>query len=71
MMGKQVLSVYRKILKVAEKMPTEERRSWVKLTARRKFKESKEMKDEQEIDFNLQLAGKYCFITIILRGWNL
>lgn len=52
----RVLSLYKQLLRAAEKMPTPNRRNFVKTKTRREFKANKEAKDPEDIQFGIRLA---------------
>jgi Complex 1 protein (LYR family) len=52
----KVLSLYRQLLRAAEKMPTPNRRKFVVRKTRTEFKNSKNLTDAEEIQFCIRLA---------------
>jgi len=52
----RALSLYRKLLRGAEKMPTPNRRNFVAKKTRSEFKASKHLTDPKDIEFGLRLA---------------
>lgn len=51
-----VLSLYRAILREARQMPTDNRRQFVQKKARLAFRESKQQRNPEELQFLIQLA---------------
>jgi len=52
----QVLLLYRKIIKEALKLPTQNRRDWVRNKARYEFKTNKNVNDPEQIQFLITLG---------------
>jgi Complex 1 protein (LYR family) len=52
----RVLSLYRQLLRAAEKMPTPNRQRFVKTKTRREFKANKNVTDAETIQFGIRLA---------------
>lgn len=53
---RRALSLYRKLLRGAEGMPTPNRRNYVKRKTRDEFRRHRALTDAEEIDFQLRLA---------------
>lgn len=52
----KVLSLYRQLLRAAEKMPTPNRRKFVIRKTRLEFKNNKHLTDAEQIQFSIRLA---------------
>lgn len=52
----KVLSLYRQLLRAAEKMPTPNRRKFVIRKTRLEFKNNKDLTDAEQIQFSIRLA---------------
>jgi hypothetical protein len=66
----RALSLYRQLLRGAEKMPTPNRRNFVVKKTRTEFKANKNLTDPEAIDFHIRLADTN-LDTVLLQAEHL
>lgn len=66
----RALSLYRQLLRGAQKMPTPNRRKFVAQKTRREFKANKRLASAEEIEFGLRLADTN-LDTVLLQAEHL
>jgi len=66
----RVLSLYRQLLRGAQKMPTPNRRKFVAKKTRKEFKENKNLTSKEDIEFGLRLADTN-LDTVLLQAEHL
>ena len=66
----KALSLYRQLLRAAQKMPTQNRKNFVLTKTRTEYRENQFLTDPQQIDFHLRLADTH-LDTVIVQAEHL
>ena len=66
----RALSLYRQLLRAAQKMPTANRRNFVVNKTRDEYRDNMELMDAEQIEFHLRLADTH-LDTVIVQAEHL